>query len=162
MQQAEIRVRGRVQGVGFRPAVWRLARRLGLSGDVCNDADGVLIRVSGDEAAISGLLERLREEAPRLARIERMDRRAIAWSGASGFRIVASAGGDPRTEIAPDAAICSECAREVLDPAQRRSGYAFANCTQCGPRFSIVRRIPYDRSATTMAAFTLCAACRQE
>jgi len=119
MQQAEIRVRGRVQGVGFRPAVWRLARRLGLSGDVCNDADGVLIRVSGDEAAISGLLERLREEAPRLARIERMDRRAIAWSGASGFRIVASAGGDPRTEIAPDAAICSEWTRRSAGPAMR-------------------------------------------
>jgi hydrogenase maturation protein HypF len=162
MQQAEIRVRGRVQGVGFRPAVWRLAHQLGLSGEVCNDADGVLIRVSGDEAAISGLLERLREEAPRLARIERMDRRAIAWRSASGFRIVASAAGDPRTEIAPDAAICAECAREVLDPAQRRSGYAFLNCTQCGPRFTIVRRIPYDRSATTMAAFALCAACRQE
>jgi hydrogenase maturation protein HypF len=162
MQQAEIRVRGRVQGVGFRPAVWRLARQLGLSGDVRNDAEGVLIRVSGDEAAISGLLDRLREEAPRLARIERMDRREIVWRGASGFRIVASAAGEPRTEIAPDAAICVECAREVLDPAQRRSGYAFANCTQCGPRFSIVRRIPYDRSATTMAAFVLCAACRQE
>lgn len=162
MQQAEIRVRGRVQGVGFRPAVWRLARQLGLSGEVCNDADGVLIRVSGEEAAISGLLDRLREEAPRLARIERIDRRAIAWRGESGFRIVASAAGNPRTEIAPDAAICAECAHEVLDPAQRRSGYAFANCTQCGPRFSIVRRIPYDRSATTMAAFALCTTCRRE
>ena len=162
MQQAEIRVRGRVQGVGFRPAVWRIARELGLSGDVRNDADGVLIRVAGEEAAISGLLERLRDGPPRLARIERMDRRAIDGSCAPGFRIVASAGGEPRTEIAPDAAVCAECALEVAERGQRRFGYAFANCTQCGPRFSIVRQIPYDRSATTMAVFRLCPACRRE
>ena len=162
MQQAEIRVRGRVQGVGFRPAVWRIARELGLSGDVRNDAGGVLIRVAGEEAAISGLLQRLRDGPPRLARIERMDRRAIDGSCPPGFRIVASAGGEPRTEITPDAAVCAECAREVLDRGRRRAGYAFANCTQCGPRFSIARQIPYDRSATTMAPFGLCSACLRE
>ena len=146
MEGAEFLVRGRVQGVGFRPAVWRLARECGLSGDVRNDAAGVLIRVTGTGSSIAHFLVRLRREPPPLARIERIEQRRGAKTHASGFRIVASTGGDARTEIAPDAAICAECTREVLDPTQRRHRYAFANCTHCGPRLSIVRRIPYDRA----------------
>jgi len=162
MQQTEIRVRGRVQGVGFRPAVWRLARELGLSGDVRNDAEGVLIRLAGDAAAIADLLDRLQREPPPLARIDRIERSSAATPCSPGFHIVDSASGDVRTEIAPDAAICDACAREVLDPAQRRFRYGFANCTQCGPRFSVIRGLPYDRAATTMAPFALCDACHGE
>ena len=162
MEQTEIRVRGRVQGVGFRPTVWRIARELGLSGEVRNDAEGVLIRVAGDSGAIAGLLDRLEREPPPLARIDRIERSRTLAPSLTGFRIVDSADGTARTEIAPDAAICAACASEVLDPAQRRHRYGFANCTQCGPRFSIIRAIPYDRGTTTMARFPLCSACRGE
>ena len=155
MQQAEIRVRGRVQGVGFRPAVWRIARELGLSGDVRNDGGGVLIRVAGEEAAISSLVQRLRDGPPRLARIEQMDRRAIDGSCTPGFCIIASVGGEPRTEIAPDAAVCAECAREVLDGGQRRSGYAFANCTQYSPKLKETKATR-KRSLVFIAGRSLC------
>ncbi len=162
MEGAEIRVRGRVQGVGFRPAVWRLAHELGLSGDVRNDAQGVLIRVAGGGDAIAELLERIRREPPPLARIEGIERRRATSVCTPGFHIIESAGGAARTEIAPDAAICAACASEVLDPHERRYGYGFATCTRCGPRLSIIRGVPYDRAATTMAGFALCPACRGE
>ena len=162
MDGVEFLVRGRVQGVGFRPAVWRLARECGLSGDVRNDAAGVLIRVVGADESIAQFLDRLKREPPPLARIERIEQQFGTKASATGFRIVESTGGDARTEIAPDAAICAECAREVLDPTQRRHRHPFANCTHCGPRFSIVRHIPYDRNTTTMAGFPLCPGCRGE
>jgi hydrogenase maturation protein HypF len=162
MDGAEFLVQGRVQGVGFRPTVWRLARECGLSGDVRNDAAGVLIRVAGDDARIARFLERLRREPPPLARIERIERRPIVEPCRHGFHIVTSTNGEPRTQVAPDAVICAECAREVLDPGERRHRYAFTNCTHCGPRFSVVCDIPYDRATTTMARFALCAACQSE
>src|SRR6476469_3366790 len=123
MEEAEIRVRGRVQGVGFRPTVWRFAHELGLAGEVLNDAEGVLIRVAGDSAAISCLLDRLRQEPPPLARIERIERLCCAGVFTPGFRIIDSIDGAPRTEIAPDARICADCTHEVLDPVQRRYRY---------------------------------------
>ena len=162
MEVAEIRVRGRVQGVGFRPTVWRLAHELGLSGEVRNDAEGVLIRVAGGSGAITALLDRIQREPPPLARIERIERNHSAGTCAPGFYIADSAAGTSRTQVTPDAAICVECAREVLDPTQRRHRYGFANCTRCGPRFSIIRGIPYDRAATTMAPFAMCDACCDE
>jgi hydrogenase maturation protein HypF len=162
MQQAEIRVRGRVQGVGFRPAVWRLAQEFGLSGDIRNDAEGVLIHVAGESVAIAELVDHLKRSPPALARIDQVEIAPTDRPCSTGFRIIDSAGGIARTEVAPDAAVCAECAREVLDPAQRRYRYPFANCTQCGPRISIIRAIPYDRAATTMAAFRLCPACAAE
>ena len=158
----EIRVRGRVQGVGFRPAVWRLARELSLSGEVLNDGEGVLIRVAGDAETIRRLLARLRDEAPPLARIEHIESRRLAAPLAPGFRIVESHPGDARTEIAADAGICADCAAEILDPYQRRYRYPFTTCTNCGPRFSIATGIPYDRAATTMADFPLCPECAHE
>jgi hydrogenase maturation protein HypF len=158
----EIRVRGRVQGVGFRPTVWRLARALRLSGEVLNDGEGVLIRVRGDEAAITRLLVRLRHESPPLARIDRIESRYVAAAVLPGFRIVESQSNDIRTEIAPDAAVCTACAAEIFDPYQRRFRYAFTTCTHCGPRLSIATHIPYDRATTTMARFAICAACRSE
>lgn len=158
----EIRVRGRVQGVGFRPAVWRLAQELSLTGEVLNDSEGVLIRVDADPATAARLIERLKGEAPPLARIEQIETRPIAALVGPGFRIAESRPGAPCTEIAADAATCPDCAAEILDPYQRRYRYAFATCTNCGPRFSIATAIPYDRAATTMAGFPLCPACGRE
>jgi hydrogenase maturation protein HypF len=158
----EVRVRGRVQGVGFRPTVWRLARSLGLAGDVRNDADGVLVRVGGSEGAIATFLERMEREPPPLSRIDHVETRAYFGRVPEEFCIVDSVGGAPCTQVTPDAGICPACVREIVDPFARRFRYAFTNCTHCGPRFSIVRSIPYDRGNTTMAAFVMCEACRAE
>jgi hydrogenase maturation protein HypF len=168
----EIRVRGRVQGVGFRPHVYRLAKELGLSGEVSNDAEGVFIRAAGSAAAFAAFLERMESERPPLARIESIETQACdpaLVADATGsrvegcaFRIAPSAGGAARTEVAPDAVVCGACAREVLDPAARRFRYPFTTCTHCGPRLSIVQGVPYDRAQTTMAVFPLCAACDAE
>lgn len=158
-----IRVRGLVQGVGFRPTVWRLARDCGLAGEVRNDAGGVLIRIWGEPAARADFLRRLREEAPPLARIETLERLPLAGGPpAAGFRIAPSAGGEAHTGVVADAATCAACLAELRDPDDRRYHYPFINCTHCGPRLSIVRRIPYDRANTSMAAFALCPACRRE
>jgi hydrogenase maturation protein HypF len=158
----EIRVRGRVQGVGFRPTVWRLARSLGLAGDVRNDADGVLVRVGGAGGAVATFIDRMEREPPPLGRIDQVETRTCLGRVPEEFCIVDSAGGDARTQVTPDAAVCPACASEILDPFARRHRYAFTNCTHCGPRFSIVRSIPYDRGNTTMAAFVMCEACRTE
>ena len=162
MRGFELRVRGRVQGVGFRPAVWRIAHELRLAGEVLNDGEGVLVRVGGSAAAVDTLINRMRQCAPPLARIDRIDRRA--WSGElpAEFRIAASLRNDSHTEVTPDAAICPACAAEIADPASRRYRYPFTNCTHCGPRLSIVTAIPYDRAATTMARFTMCRVCQVE
>ncbi|WP_417808979.1 carbamoyltransferase HypF [Thioclava sp.] len=154
----KIRVRGQVQGVGFRPFVWRLARDMGLTGDVCNDAEGVLIRLFGNA---SGFEARLRAELPPLARIDAVELSDISGA-AETFSIVASQGGAARTRVTPDAASCDACVAEVFSPSQRRAGYAFTNCTHCGPRFTIVESLPYDRANTTMAPFNMCAACQAE
>ena len=158
----EIRVRGRVQGVGFRPTVWRLARDLALSGEVRNDAQGVLIRVRGPRAAIDLLLQRLEREPPPLAHIESVEARAFEGVLPSGFKIVESVRGTARTEISPDAAMCKPCAQEVSDPFSRRYRYPFTTCTHCGPRLTIVQAVPYDRAQTTMRGFDLCPACDKE
>jgi hydrogenase maturation protein HypF len=164
VEALEIRVRGRVQGVGFRPSVFRLARELGLAGEVQNDAEGVLIRASGTTSAMASFLERIAGEAPLLARVEALETRVLAAVLDGEFRVVESGGrtGGVGTEVAPDAAICGECVREIGSAAERRFRYPFATCTQCGPRLSIVRAVPYDRAATTMASFPLCAACDAE
>ena len=158
----EIRVRGRVQGVGFRPTVWRLAHESGLRGEVLNDADGVLVRVGGDPAEVARFLDRLEREPPPLGQIESVSTRAFSGELADGFRIVESIRGAARTQVTPDAALCLACMAEITNPFERRYRYAFANCTHCGPRLSIVEGIPYDRATTTMAPFRLCAACEAE
>ena len=159
-----IRVTGIVQGVGFRPAVWRLAQRHGLRGSVRNDGQGVAIHVCGPDDALARFVTALRCEAPPLARVDRIACEDGAWLAPdAGFDILpSSAAGAARTGIAPDAASCVACIAETFDPAARRQGYAFTNCTHCGPRLSIAHRIPYDRANTTMRAFTMCAACRAE
>jgi hydrogenase maturation protein HypF len=159
----EVRVTGTVQGVGFRPTVWRLAVEEQLVGEVLNDAEGVLIRLDGATEVIARFLDRLAREAPPLAKIEGIAVRTLATPlEHREFHIAASVAGQTRTRVAADAAVCAACRAEVLTPTERRFGYAFANCTHCGPRFSIVRAVPYDRGNTTMAAFEMCAACRAE
>lgn len=161
MKTERIRVRGQVQGVGFRPFVWVLARRLGLRGRVLNDAEGVLIEVAGD--GLDGFVAALRAEAPPLARVDAVEVTPLAGAELpDSFEIIASAGGAVRTRVTPDAATCPACLAEIRDPQARRAGYAFTNCTHCGPRFSILRALPYDRAGTTMAGFEMCPACAAE
>ena len=158
----EIRVRGRVQGVGFRPAAWRHARALGLGGIAFNDGEGVLIRTFGAPGRIREFIARLEQDPPPLAAITAVEVRP--WQGGlpSAFEIGESRHGSAKTEITPDAAICADCAQEIFDPAQRRHRYPFTTCTQCGPRLSILRQLPYDRSSTSMAPFVFCIACARE
>ncbi len=163
MRRSRIRVEGVVQGVGFRPFVYRHARRMGLAGFVLNDERGVLIEVEGDEAAVARFAETLPLRAPRLARVERVVVDDVPATGEAGFAIAPSvAGGPADAPVAPDTATCDDCLRELFDPADRRYRYPFVNCTNCGPRFTIVRGVPYDRPLTTMAGFEMCDACRAE
>jgi hydrogenase maturation protein HypF len=159
---SEIRVRGRVQGVGFRPTVLRYARELGLSGEVLNDSSGVLIRACGSQVAIAALIERIEREPPPLARIDAIETQPYPGDLRTGFVIAESLGGKAHTQVTPDAVVCADCAEEVANPFERRYRYPFTNCTHCGPRLSIVHGIPYDRSSTTMALFAMCPACRSE
>jgi hydrogenase maturation protein HypF len=163
LTRVRARVDGTVQGVGFRPYVFRLAEELGLGGFVANDERGVVLEVEGDRAAVERFLERLPREAPALAAVERVGAEPVTPLGVAGFRIVPSAGGGaPDALVSPDSALCSACLAELFDPADRRYRYPFVNCTDCGPRFTIVRGVPYDRPRTTMAGFAMCAACRAE
>lgn len=159
-----INVRGIVQGVGFRPFVYRLAHELALTGSVSNDGDGVEIHLAGPEAALLAFVDRLRHESPPAARILQVAAQPTALLPEhNAFLILPSrVGTSPSTPIAPDMAICADCVAEITDPADRRYRYPFTNCTNCGPRFSIVERIPYDRPNTSMRVFPLCEACRRE
>jgi hydrogenase maturation protein HypF len=158
-----LRVRGQVQGVGFRPFVYRLAHELALSGRVRNDGLGVQIEVQGAAGQLDRFVERLRREKPPMARIDAVEAQAASpRPDESSFVIDASAGGPVATGVAPDAAPCPDCLREMLDPADRRWRYAFTNCTHCGPRYTITAALPYDRPNTSMARFALCPDCRRE
>jgi hydrogenase maturation protein HypF len=157
------RVDGTVQGVGFRPYVYRLAEEMGLNGYVLNDASGVVLEVEADDDAVERFLARLSAEAPPLARVERVSAQSIQATGEPGFAIRESPpGGEPRAAVTPDSATCDDCLNELFDPGDRRFRYPFVNCTNCGPRFTIVRGVPYDRPYTTMARFRMCAACLAE
>lgn len=156
-------IHGRVQGVGFRPFVYRLATEMKLAGHVGNDPRGAFIEAEGRPDDLQRFGERLRAELPPLAQIASVQETNMPPSGEKEFRIRPSAtGGDQKAEITPDAATCEDCLRELHDPADRRGGYPFINCTNCGPRYSIVRDVPYDRVHTTMSAFTMCPACQTE
>jgi hydrogenase maturation protein HypF len=149
--------------VGFRPYVHRLASELGLGGFVLNEPAGALIEAEGSEPRVENLLARLPDEAPPLARIERLAVERLALRGERAFRIAASEpGAELRPVLSADAATCEECLAELFDAADRRHRYPFINCTNCGPRFTIARRLPYDRATTTMASFEMCSDCRRE
>jgi hydrogenase maturation protein HypF len=163
LRRLRVEIRGAVQGVGFRPFVYRLARELGCTGWIENDARGVVVEAEAGEATLHALLERLRNGAPAHAVIQDVRVEWLAAAGAEEFRIRASDGRGARTALVqPDLATCPACLAEIRAGADRRSGYAFTNCTACGPRYSIVRRLPYDRPNTTMAGFPLCDACAAE
>jgi len=159
----QIAVRGAVQGVGFRPFVYRLARELNLTGWVNNTPQGVFIEVEGVQRTVAEFKFRLPSEAPPLARIISIEARELPPVGFTAFEIRPSEeGGSKATIILPDIAVCSECRRELFDPTDRRYRYPFINCTHCGPRYSIILRLPYDRPNTTMASFRMCADCLTE
>ena len=163
LERRQIRVHGVVQGVGFRPFVYRLALEEHLAGFIGNDTSGVTIEVEGAPHLVDAFLRRLRTEAPALARIDALLVSDLEPKDELEFVIVASAvRGQVATGIPPDAATCADCLRELFDPSDRRYRYPFLNCTNCGPRFTITRRIPYDRPQTSMASFTMCSACQTE
>ncbi len=156
-------VRGIVQGVGFRPFVFGLAQRLALAGHVGNDSGGVFIEVEGAPDALAAFLHELRANPPPLAMVDSIEVEDVPALGESAFVIVESTTrADANTSISPDVCICDDCLRELFDPADRRYRYPFINCTNCGPRFTIIQDIPYDRPLTTMSAFPMCPACARE
>jgi len=163
MIRAKIRVSGQVQGVGFRPFVYRLAHEIGLAGWVRNDNDGVEIEVEGEREQVMRLIERMQNEPPALARVEKIAHDlSQVTTGVRGFNILESTTGKIRTGVAPDASTCPECLEELFDPANRRYRHPFINCIHCGPRYTLTARLPYDRVNTSMAKFAQCPACQAE
>ncbi|MEA2193513.1 MAG: hydrogenase maturation protein HypF [Solirubrobacteraceae bacterium] len=162
-RRVRVRVDGTVQGVGYRPFVYRLADELGVAGWVLNDERGVLVEAEGRADVVEAFVARLRSDAPPLADVRAVEAEDVPALDEPGFQIVASErGGAATAPVTPDSATCADCLAELADPGDRRYRYPFLNCTNCGPRFTIVEGIPYDRPATTMAGFVMCAACQAE
>jgi hydrogenase maturation protein HypF len=162
-QRLRLEVRGAVQGVGFRPFVFRLAEELALPGWVLNDARGVFIEVDGPRRTLERFHERIMAECPPHALVQSVEAAWLPPAGFTAFEIRHSSEAGAKTALVlPDLATCADCLAEVLDPAERRHGFAFTNCTNCGPRFSILYALPYDRPNTTMRGFVLCVECRRE
>lgn len=162
-RRVRIRCRGAVQGVGFRPTVYRLATEAGLAGWIRNDAGGVTIEIEGDGDDVAGFPPRLEGALPPLARVDDLEVEELAPQGSTGFEVVASEPGRRAGALVPpDAAICADCRRDLDDPADRRHRYPFTTCTNCGPRFSLVHSLPYDRATTSMACFPMCPDCARE
>ncbi|MBP6802628.1 MAG: carbamoyltransferase HypF, partial [Chloroflexi bacterium] len=158
-----IHINGIVQGVGFRPFVFGLADRYGLAGWVRNTSAGVDIEVDGAPDALAQFVAALTAEAPPLAQIDDITAVDVPANGFVGFEIVASTAVPHAFQpISPDVCVCDDCLRELFDPTDRRYLYPFINCTNCGPRFTIIKDIPYDRPLTTMAPFAMCPDCRRE
>jgi hydrogenase maturation protein HypF len=162
VQRLCVVVRGAVQGVGFRPFVYRLATELGLTGWVLNSADGVFLEVEGAESKLHEFRRRLQLEKPAIAFIQSLEATFRDAAGYRQFEIRESSGGPKTALILPDIATCPDCLRELNDPADRRYRYPFTNCTNCGPRFSIIESLPYDRARTSMKHFSMCAQCAAE
>jgi hydrogenase maturation protein HypF len=163
IERRRIVVQGIVQGVGFRPFVYKQALRCELGGFVLNDSAGVTIEIEGEPAALAAFEQALREQAPPLARIDSVAAEALPSCGETAFLIRHSrSSAERRTLVAPDTTTCDDCLRELFDPADRRYGYPFINCTNCGPRFTIIQDVPYDRDKTTMRVFPMCSACQAE
>ena len=162
-ERIRLDLRGQVQGVGFRPFVYRIATEQGLAGLVANNSTGAVIEVEGSAAAIAQFQRDLTERLPPLAKISQLEQTELPPAGETEFRIETSQrDAQARAEVTPDAATCADCLHELFDATDRRCGYPFINCTNCGPRYSIIQSVPYDRPATTMARFTMCPACQAE
>ncbi|MFE6821798.1 carbamoyltransferase HypF [Streptomyces sp. NPDC057690] len=158
-----VTVRGVVQGVGFRPYLYGLATELALAGHVTNTPEGVVVEVEGAASAVARFCDRIAAQAPPLARVESVHHREMPPVGGTAFTILTSrTGGPARTLVSPDSATCADCLAELADPADRRYRHPFVNCTHCGPRFTIVTGVPYDRAHTTMAGFAMCPDCARE
>ena len=163
LARKRLKVTGVVQGVGFRPFVYRLARLHRLAGWVCNTSQCVEIEIEGPPASLARFIDQLQQEAPALARIDTVVSRAAPPEGSAGFTIRESRHLAATEALIPaDVATCDDCLADIADPGNRRYQYPFTNCTNCGPRFTIIREVPYDRLHTTMAVFGLCPRCRAE
>ena len=162
LQRLKLTIRGAVQGVGFRPFVYRLANELQLNGWVSNTSRGVFIEVEGAHAQLEQFLLRVEREKPAISFIQSLESSFADPAGYEGFEIRKSEDGEKTALVMPDIATCPECLREVFDPHNRRFGYPFTNCTNCGPRYTIIESLPYDRPRTTMKKFTMCAECARE
>jgi len=163
LRRQRIIIEGIVQGVGFRPFIYQLAARFGLAGSVCNDTRGVTVEVEGEAGVLARFVAAIRSEKPPLSVIQSVDTQTIPVQGTTGFKILQSAQDKTRrAQISPDTFVCDDCLQELFDPIDRRFRYPFINCTNCGPRYTIVTGIPYDRPLTTMADFPLCDDCQSE
>jgi hydrogenase maturation protein HypF len=163
IQRIRITARGAVQGVGFRPFVYRLASGMKLAGRIVNTPQGVLIEAEGDKSRLNAFLLRLQREGPPRSRIQGLEFSFLDPAGLAGFQILESdSSGEPTAAVLPDLAVCADCVGEILDPTARRYLYPFTNCTNCGPRFTIIESLPYDRPNTVMKAFEMCDDCRSE
>jgi hydrogenase maturation protein HypF len=159
----KLHITGLVQGVGFRPFTYRLAQELGLKGYILNDTSGVLVEVEGEKQKLDELLIRIDREKPSVSKIFSLQHAYLEDTGYRSFEIRESnIHGDIRASVLPDIAVCEECVAEVVNPKDRRFIYLFTNCTNCGPRFSIINALPYDRQNTSMAEFQMCPACKNE
>src|SRR5512136_2218095 len=162
-QRLRVVIRGAVQGVGFRPFVYRLAAEMALPGWVSNSSQGVFVEVEGTPERLRTFLLRLEKDRPPRSSIQSLESSFLVPLGLKTFEIRPSDGTGERTAlILPDIATCADCLREIFDPTNRRYLYPFTNCTNCGPRFSIIHSLPYDRPNTTMTRFTMCEACAAE
>ena len=161
-QRLQLTIQGAVQGVGFRPFIFRLATRLKLRGWVSNDTQGVVIEVEGGPERLNQFLAQLQANPPILAEIETIKQKYIPPLGEHTFTIRPSQNGPKTTLLLPDVATCADCLRELFNPSDRRYRYPFINCTHCGPRYSIIQALPYDRGNTAMASFHMCPDCWSE
>lgn len=162
-RRRRVTVRGVVQGVGFRPYLYGLATELALAGHVTNTPEGVVVEVEGTASAVARFCDRIAAQAPPLARVESVHHREMPPAGGTAFTILTSrTDGPARTLVSPDSATCADCLAELADPTDRRYRHPFVNCTHCGPRFTIVTGVPYDRANTTMAGFAMCPDCARE
>jgi hydrogenase maturation protein HypF len=163
IQRLSIKIKGIVQGVGFRPFIYDLATRRHLNGFVLNSTSGVVIEIEGTKQHVDSFVSAIKREAPPLSRIESIRIRKLPSKGYQGFTIEQSAVLNGKSAlISPDISICDKCLQELFDPADRRFGYPFINCTNCGPRFTIIKDVPYDRDKTTMHEFKMCPLCQEE
>ncbi len=162
LKRLRMEIHGAVQGVGFRPFIYRLADSFDVTGWVCNNAAGVILEVEGEEAVLRRFGEAVEKEKPAISIIQDITREYMDPVGYIGFKIRKSTGGEKRALVLPDISTCDDCLEEIMDPENRRYRYPFTNCTNCGPRYSIINSIPYDRSGTTMAGFHMCKKCLSE
>jgi len=161
-KRIQLQITGIVQGVGFRPFIYQLAQKLSLGGSIYNNGNGVVVEIEGEYNALYTFMHQLKRSAPELSRIDTVEQIDIALKNETSFHIIDSLSSDKHTMISPDMALCDACTSELHDPSNRRYNYPFINCTDCGPRYSIIQTVPYDRKNTSMQIFSMCPSCQKE